>query len=113
MLEEIVLAAVSAVLFVYALFTKRFGLVAALLMTGFIVYLCAAPVGRDSTFGVAVTIVLFTLSLVLHGRFAGKGSLLVRYNPYSSHSRLSSWLRLALSALALLVSVISLVFLFA
>ena len=106
-IRELILSLISFAIFIWGLTTKYYGTASIIIMFALIVGICLSQTEIPFPYGCFLSIVLFIVLLILHGKASGKKSPLFMYSPYNSNSKLPSKLKLALLILAIIVTLIT------
>lgn len=106
-IRELFLSLISFAIFIWGVATKRYGTGSIIIMLALIVSICLPQSEIPFPYGCLLSIVLFIVSLILHGKASGKRSHLFMYSPYNPNSKLSPNLKLALLILAIIVTLMT------
>ncbi len=102
--RELFLSLISFAIFTWGIATKRYGTASIIIMFALMVSICLSQSEIPFPYGCLLSIVLFIVSLIMHGRAIGKNSPLFLYSPYNPNSKLPPKLKLALLILAIIVT---------
>ena len=106
--HNLLICIVSFAIFLLGLATRRFGLSAILIMLSLVIAIFLSDDEVPFPYGCVVSIFLFVAAIVLHGKSAGKNSLLYQYSPYNPNGRLPIKMRLVLLMLGAIVALTTL-----